>query len=111
MHLTGWDMQIEGFKFQSLQTMMVWMDSPILFDLLSLVMWGVLFIAYKRPTRWVALAGLALCTGLQNGVYMYRPSIYVLPEYFQMILLPLVIVLLGWWVEHSKKQAFPLPTG
>jgi hypothetical protein len=106
MHQTGWDQQIEGFKFQSLQTMMVWMDTPILFNILSFVMWGILFIAYKRPIRWAALAGLALCSGLENGVYMYRPSVYVLPEYFQLILLPLAIILLGWWVERSKKQRF-----
>jgi len=108
LHQAGWDKMIEGVKFRSFPAMMVWMDLPILFTLLGFVMWGMLFIAYKRPLRWAALAGYALSAGLQAGVYMYRPSVYALPEYFQLLLLPLAIVVVGWSLERSKKRPSPV---
>jgi hypothetical protein len=101
---SGWMDRLQGYAFRSFGAMMVWMDTPLVFTLLALVAYGILFIAYRRPLRWTALAGVVLFNGLQQGVHFYRPSLYALPEYFQLLLLPLGIVALGWWLERSKRR-------
>ena len=104
----GWVRHIEGLGFSSQQSMMFLMSSPVVFGILAFVLLGVLFLASRRTVRWVALAAYVLFAGLQTGYFLYRPSLYALPQYLQSLILPMAIVFLGWWLDKKRKGAMML---
>lgn len=68
---------------------------------------ALFFLPSKREIRWIALVISGLMIGLGHHYlldFQYRSNLMAPWIYILWVVLPLFIVLFGWWLERSRQQ-------